>query len=381
MPRIPPVTSRRDFLKGSALLAATPSLSGLRIDTSARKLKLLVLGGTVFLGPAIVEAALARGHEVTLFNRGRSNPDLFPDVEKLRGNRRRPRDDRGPKQDLDALRGRTWDAVIDTCGYFTANVEDTAKLLADAVELYVFISSISVYRDFGKTDGPVDESSPLATCDDKYTLSMGDNFANYGPLKAYCEEAVEDLLPGRASLVRPGYIVGPRDRSDRFTYWPLRFARGGEVLAPGDPKAEQQFVDVRDLGTWLVHVCENRMAGPFNATGFRGSISTQELLHTGKGTLNHDCSFTWVPDEFLTEHGVTSWGQMPCWTPASEFNYTDCRRAIEHGLTFRPIAETLRDTLDWAKRARPDGLRNGLTAARESELLAKWKNAEPRRPR
>ena len=329
-------SSRRDFLRGTAAAAMALPLSGAgfaRAPAPAAK-KLLILGGTAFLGPAIVESALARGHEVTLFNRGRTNPQLFPDVEKIRGNRRRPTREDQPEQDLKGLEGRQWDAVIDTSGYYTRNVEDTAKLLADSAEQYVFVSSISVYRELGASSEPIDEDSELATCDDKYASSMGKGWENYGPLKAYCEQAVEQFFPGRSTAVRPGYIVGPRDRSGRFHYWPLRLARGGEVLAPGARDAERQFVDVRDLGEWIVLLCERGTAGPFNATGFKGRISTQELLHTGKGTLNHECSFTWVEDDFLMQHEVRPWGDLP-WTPQKMFNHSANERAIAAGLTFR----------------------------------------------
>ena len=322
------------------------------------------------------QAALARGHELTLFNRGRTNPHLFPDVEKLEGDRRRPVRDGMPEQDLTALEGRRWDCVVDTSGYFTRNVEDTARLLADAVDQYVYVSSLSCYRDMEKNDAVIDESSPLAECDDKYTATMGENFENYGALKAYCEQAVEQFLPGRATQVRPGYIVGPRDRSDRFSYWPARLARGGDVLAPGDRDAEQQLIDVRDLGAWIVDLCEQNTTGPFNAVGFRGRISTAELLYTGKGTLNHECDFTWVDDAFLEEHGVTSWQEMPCWTPARLWNRCRNDKAIAAGLRFRPIAETFRDTWKWLEAERPADApwRAGMTPEREAELLRAWRS-------
>ncbi|MBK8979992.1 MAG: NAD-dependent epimerase/dehydratase family protein [Planctomycetes bacterium] len=377
LPRPQAAPTRREFLSLSAAAAAsTPLLARAGLAGPApRAQRILMLGGTGFLGPAIVQCAIDRGHQVTLFNRGRTDPGLFPELEQLRGNRRRPMRDGMPEQDLAALAGRDWDVVIDTSGYFTRNVEDTAKLLADHVAHYVFVSSLSAYRDMEKNDTPVSEDSPLATCDDKYTWDMGPAYENYGALKAYCEQAVEQFLPGRGTYIRPGYICGPRDSSDRFTWWPMRIARGGECLAPGNPDAEQQIIDVRDLGEFIVHCAEQRLAGPFNCNGFKGRISTAELLHTMKGTLNHECSFTWVDDAFLEAEGLESWGSMPCWVPPARFNHSANDKAIAAGLRFRPIAETIRATYDWARAERPADRpwRAGLTEERERELLAKWK--------
>lgn len=372
-------TTRRRFLTDSISTGLLAS-AGVAAATSAHRHRtpspeprtILVLGGTNFLGPAIVEAALARGHRLTLFNRGRTNPHLFPDVEKLQGNRRRPMREGMPAQDLSALEGRRWDAVVDTSGYFTGEVEDMARLLADAVAHYTFVSSLSVYPELGLTNTPIDEETPVGTLEDKYTTQMTEQ--SYGPLKAYCEAAVEAALPGKALRVRPGYIVGPRDNSDRFTYWPKRLVRGGEILAPGARDAEQQLIDVRDLGAWIVHAIEQRTVGVFNAVGYKGRISTQELLHTGKGTLNDECSFTWVDDAFLEENGVTSWGEMPAWIPEKGLNHASNTKAIAAGMTFRPIAETIRDTWEWMKAQPPSErpARAGMTAEREAELLQKW---------
>lgn len=370
-------TTRRTFLAaaGAAAAATTLGATAARPRPAPRKKAILILGGTGFLGPAIVDAALARGHTLTLFNRGRTAPDLFPGVETLIGQRRRPARPEHPAQDLKALEGREWDCVVDTSGYYTGEVEDTAGLLKDAVDQYVFVSSISVYRDLEKNRDPLTESSPIATVEDPYTLDMGKGYENYGALKALCEQAAERAMPGRSTAVRPGYIVGPRDRSDRFSYWPARIARGGDVLAPGNPDAEQQLIDVRDLGEWIVHVCEQNLTGPFNANGFDARISSAELLYTGKGTLNHDCRFTWVDDAFLEEQKVTAWGEMPCWIPAHHFNRTDNAKAVAAGLRFRKIADTWRDTWAWIRDVRGlDGpWRAGMTAERETELLAAWR--------
>lgn len=353
-----------------------PSPQGAAATPAApRKLKILVLGGTNFLGPAFVEPALAAGHTVTLFNRGRTNPHLFPDVEKLQGQRRRPRPGKpDPAQDLSALQDREWDAVVDTSAYFTGEVEDVCAVLKGKVKQYLFVSSISVYRSLEIEGGDVDEQSPLAECADKYTFEMGKNYENYGALKRYCEDAAQAAFPGKATIVRPGYIVGPGDSSDRFTYWPVRFTRGGECLAPGDPDNEVQFIDVRDLGQWMLHTLEQEIAGVFNAVGFDGRISVAEFLHTGKGTLNHQCSFTWVSDEFLEQNEVSSWMEMGCWTPKAKNGHCSNARMLAAGAKFRPIAETIRDTAAWAN-ARPADYqwRAGMKAEREQELLAKWK--------
>ena len=335
-----------------------------------------MLGGTGFLGPAIVRAGLAKGHEFCLFHRGKTNPGLFPEVEHLTGQRRRPNpaNPKAPQQDLKALENGRWDAVIDTSGYYTGEVEDACKALAGKVEQYVYISSLSVYRSLEQDAAPVDEQSPRCECEDKYTLDMGKNYERYGALKRYCEDAVSTAFGERATLVRPGYIVGPEDPTDRFTYWPARFQRGGECLAPGDPDNELQFVDVRDLGEWIVHLVEQRVGGPLNAVGFDGRIGTAEFLHTGKGTLNHGCSFTWVDDAFLESHGVSPWGEMGCWTPKAKNGRASNQKAIAAGARYRPIAETIRDTAAWVKQGRGDGpWQAGMTAEREQELLAKWK--------
>lgn len=377
-------STRRTFLASSSAALAVAAIPqprpGTRLDrstaTAPAKKKILVLGGTSFLGPAVVTTALANGHEVTLFNRGKTNPGLFPNVEKLHGQRRRPRPDKpnDPAQDLKALQGRKWDAVVDTSAYYTGEVEDMGKVLTGNVGQYVFISSLSVYKSLEQDNTPVDEQSPLCECADKHIQDLGPNFENYGALKRYCEEAAEAAFPGKATLVRPGYIVGPGDPTDRFTYWPARFLRGGECLAPGPQDNDLQFIDVRDLGEWIVHLIEQGTMGAYNAVGFDGSISVAEFLHTGKGALNHTCSFTWVDDAFLEENKVSAWGDMGCWTPKAKNGHTNNARAIAAGAKYRPIAETIRDTAAWVKTERGDKpWRAGITAEREQDLLAKWK--------
>lgn len=373
MPNLP---TRRSFLQSSAGAAlALPLLGDLRAPRREPK-RILVLGGTGFLGPHFVRAAVAAGHTLTLFNRGRTNPELFKDLEHLQGQRRRPRPGQAndPAQDLSALANRKWDAVVDTSGYFTGEVEDVCKVLAGNVGQYLYVSSLSVYASLEQDATPIDEDSPLLSLSDKYVQDMGKESENYGGLKRHCEDAAAAAFPGAATLVRPGYIVGPGDTSDRFTYWPARFDRGGECLAPGDPDNDLQFIDVRDLGEWLVHLIEERITGPFNAVGFDGKITVQEFLHTGKGTRNHGCTFTWVDDAFLEANKVSSWKDMGCWTPKRKNGHTNNARAIAAGAKYRPIAQTIADTADWVQNGRGNRQwRAGLGAERERELLAKWK--------
>lgn len=391
-----PSLDRRSFLSSVGLASAglataslaTTGLAATGVTASAahrlprpgrEKKNILVLGGTGFLGPAIVNAGLARGHGFTLFNRGKTNPGLFASashVEQIHGQRRRPRKDRpnAPAQDLSALQNRKWDAVVDTSGYYTGEVEDVCKVLAGNVGQYVYISSLSVYPSLEVSADAIDEQSPLAKLDDKYVEDMGKDFANYGGLKRHCEDAAAAAFPGKATLVRPGYIVGPGDPTDRFTYWPARFLRGGECLAPGSPDNDLQFIDVRDLGEWIVHLIEAGITGPFNAVGFDGSISVAEFLHTGKGTLNHSCSFTWVDDAFLEANKVTAWDEMGCWTPKAKNGHSSNAKSIAAGAKYRPIAETIRDTAAWVKEGRGAGeWKAGMKAEREKDLLAKWK--------
>ena len=314
-------------------------------------MKLLVFGGTGFLGRYVTEAALARGHELTLFNRARTNPELFPEVQRLVGDR---------DGDLAPLRGRSWDAVIDVPARLPRHVRAAVDTLRD-VEHYTFVSTISVYRDFGR--GSIDESAPLQ----EYEPSMGDEDMQwYGARKAECERIVGDALPGRALIVRPGLIVGPHDPTDRFTYWPARLARGGEVLAPGPPERVVQFIDARDLAPWIVRMAEGRRTGVFNATN--EGVSMGELLA--------DADVTWVSDDFLVEQGVGEWMELPLWIADPEWvgmHDVDVSRAVAAGLTFRPVAETVRDTAEWAAKREAHEPQAGLAPQRERELLEAWR--------
>jgi 2'-hydroxyisoflavone reductase len=332
-------------------------------------MQLLIIGGTVFLGRHLVEAAHKRGHALTLFNRGQHNPELFPNIEKLRG-------DRG--SDLSALVGRRWDAAIDTCGYVPRVVRASAELLAGAVEHYTFVSSISVYADF-KNAG-ITESDPVGTlADDSIEEVTGES---YGPLKALSEQAAERAMPGRVLNVRPGLIVGPHDPTDRFTYWPRRIAQGGEVLAPDRREHGTQIIDVRDLAEWMVRAIEVRQVGVYNATGPDYRLTLGRLFDECKAVSDSDARFVWVSERFLLNQGVEPWMQVPLWVPDEDpenagFDAVDCTKAIGTGLRFRALAETIGDTLAWDGTLPADReLHAGLGREREAELLAAWQASQ-----
>jgi nucleoside-diphosphate-sugar epimerase len=321
--------------------------------------RLLVLGGTKFLGRATAEAALARGHDVTLFNRGQTNPDLFPKAERIRGDRER---------DLSELEGRTWDAVVDPSGYVPATVRASAEALRDSVGHYLFVSSISVYADLSSPSTEDDSLQELG--EDQPDDRLAEDYSNYGPLKALCERAVEETLPGRHTIVRPGLIVGPHDPTGRFTYWPHRVARGGPMLAPAPPEEKVQFVDVRDLGAWLISLCEERVQGRFNAVN--EGVSWDELLTSCREVAKSDAEPVWVDGDWLLEHKVEQWMGLPMWIHEEEMSgihEAGVSRALAAGLTFRPLPETIQGTLDEAETT----AEAGLTAEREAELLAEWK--------
>ena len=317
-------------------------------------MRLLVLGGTKFLGRAAVETALARGHEVTLFNRGETNPELFPQAEKLRGDR---------TQDLEVLNGREWDAVLDPSGSIPSVVRASAEALADSTGHYLFVSSVSVYASLAE---PTDEDSPVAELGDLPDDRLTEDYSNYGALKALCEQVVGDVFDERQAIVRPGLIVGANDPTGRFTYWPHRVARGGRVMAPAPPEAQVQFIDAKDLGSWLVDLSERRASGVYNAT--HPGRSWRDVLETCREVSGSDASFEWVPADLLKEHEVGEWMELPLWIAdpdAAAMHEVDVSRAVAAGLTFRPLEETVRDTLEHA--AGVDGV--GLTPEREAELL------------
>jgi 2'-hydroxyisoflavone reductase len=330
-------------------------------------MNILILGGTIFLGRHLVDAALAGGHKVTLFNRGKTNPDLYPEIEKLRG-------DRTNLDDLQILLDRHWDAVIDTCGYFPHIVQLSAKSLKDLVERYVFISSISVYGEPPTTPG-INENSSTAHLENEALVSY--EKASYGTRKALCEQVIENELSGRTLTIRPGLIVGPHDPSDRFTYWPERLQRGGKVLAPGNPDAPVQIIDVRDLAAWTIRMIENEQAGVFNATGPAVPLSMRQVLETCQQVAGTPAEFIWVDDEFLLAQGVTPFTDLPLWLPgpAVAMMEVSIGKALDAGLTFRQLVETVADTLTWDNARSLDAQRiNGISFERESELLDQWIN-------
>jgi nucleoside-diphosphate-sugar epimerase len=316
-----------------------------------------VLGGTKFLGRATVEAALARGHEVTLFNRGQTNPELFPEAEKLHGDR---------EHDLSALAGRTWDAVVDPSGYVPGVVRASAEQLVDSTGFYLFVSSVSVYADRRRT---IVEEDALETLGDLPADRLVEDYSNYGALKALAERAVAETYPDAHANVRPGLIVGPHDPTGRFTYWPHRVARGGDVAAPAPPDDRVQFIDVSDLAEWMVALCERRESGPFNAAN--GGVSWAELLEACRDISRSDARFVWIDGAFLLDQGIEQWMGLPLWIEDESdkgLHRVDVSRAQHAGLRFRPLADTIKATLELAETTEAAG----LSSEREAALLEAW---------
>jgi 2'-hydroxyisoflavone reductase len=326
-------------------------------------MRILVLGGTRFLGRALVEAARQAGHQVTLFNRGVSNPGLFPQVETLIGDR---------DGNLAALAGREWDVAIDTCGYVPRVVCQSVEMLQAAVQHYTFVSTLAVCADTSQPG--IDESCPVGELEDKSVEEITGE--TYGPLKALCEQVVMDGFPGSYLIVRPGLIVGPYDMSDRFTYWPCRVARGGRILAPGRPGREVQFIDVRDLAEWTVRMAADRQAGVYNAVG--RPLPMEALLEACRRVSDNPAELTWVSEAFLEKEGVEAWMELPLWIPETDVSLVgflafDASKAIGAGLRFRPVEETIQATLEWAGgRADDHEWRAGMGSQREEELLSAW---------
>jgi len=391
------MTSRRQFIQttvaagliaglaGTAALAKQPAA---KPTGNGKKLRILILGGTGFLGPAIIRAAQKNGHSITTFTRGKTRPDMWKgdaDVERLHG-------DRDPKktatiaaedgtetkyEGLKSLEGKKWDVVIDDSGYYPRMVQASAELLSPNVGQYIFISSVSAYGPSRKVGD--DENAKLSEMDGDPTVeSMGPGQKNYGPLKVLCERAAEAACPGKTTIVRPGYIVGPDDPTGRFTYWPIRADKGGEMLAPGTPNDPIQMVDVRDLGDWLVKLAEDKTIGSFDALGPKaGELKWGEVLEACKKAASNPATLTWVPAEFImAQEGV----YFPIWIPPVDeyigFHQRNVTSAIKAGLKFRPIEETCRDTLAWWKEV-PEGSGRkklaGPPIEKEQELLAKFK--------
>ncbi len=328
---------------------------------SVKPLRILILGGTGFTGPYQVGYALGRGHKVTTFNRGKTHPnELPPEVEQLIG-------DRNGK--LEALKGRQWDVVIDNPTTLPVWVRDAAEILKGNVDRYVFISTISVYGD---VEQGVDESAPVEKYDgpDPYKETLeamrASGFKTYGPLKALSEKEAEKWFPGKALIIRPGLIVGPRDQTDRFTYWPVRIDRGGEVLAPGTPDDPVQIIDARDLAEWTIRMVENRETGIYNATGPAKPLGVGGMLDGIKSALKSNAKFTWASEEFLTQQKVEPWSDMPVWTgKESGMARTSIAVLLPKGLTFRPLGDTARDTLAWFKSL-PQDRQPEMIGAREA---------------
>jgi 2'-hydroxyisoflavone reductase len=366
-------TTRRHFIKTTAAtgLALSAGSASLFAEKAVKQMRILILGGTGFTGPYQVRYALGRGHKVTTFNRGKTHPGELPaEVEQLIG-------DRNGK--LDALKNRQWDVVIDNPTTLPAWVRDAAQVLKGNVDRYVFISTISVY---GELKTGVDESAPTEKYEgvDPYKETIeamkASGFKTYGPLKALSEKEAEKWFPAKTLIIRPGLIVGPRDESDRFTYWPVRIDRSGEVLAPGNPDDPVQYIDARDLAEWTIRMVENRETGIYNATGPAKPLGIGEMLNGIKDAEKSNANFVWANEDFLTQQKVEAWSDMPVWAgKESGIARTKIDKALAKGLTFRPLGDTARDTLAWFKslpQDRQSKMRAGITAEREAEVLAAW---------
>jgi 2'-hydroxyisoflavone reductase len=362
--------NRRDAMKmagAAALTTVWGQRAGAQDGAKNKPLKVLIFGGTGFIGPHFVTALRAGGHQLTLFNRGKRNPGLFPDVETLIGDRNGP---------LDALKGREWDVVIDDAGYFPGQVRQSTQLLKDRVKHYIYVSSISAYADFMQPG--IDEDHPLAPLKDPNASQITND--NYGGLKAACEQLVEQTFGARQAVIRPSYIVGPGDGSDRFTYWPVRVARGAEMLAPGTPRDPIQFIDVRDLADFMRLCVERSIAGRFNLCNPPGAVTMGALLETSKRIAKSDATFTWASQPFLEQHKALESGEIPIWSPTTGPEagaaLVSSARAVGQGLRFRDLETTVRDTLAWHNQrpaAQKEKLRAGLTPEREAELLKELK--------
>lgn len=366
--------NRRDFARLSAAALSALAMPALAETAPAKPMRLLILGGTGFIGPHQVRYALSRGHHVTIFNRGHQKEPWPGPVEELLGDR---------NGDLKSLEGRDWDVCIDNPTTLPAWVRDAAHVLKGHVAQYIFISTISAYA---ANDKPADETAPLATYEGKDAMaetieSLKANPRLYGPLKAACEaEARAQYGEAATTIVRPSLIVGPGDETDRFTYWPARLARGGEILAPGDGSDPVQFIDVRDLDEWIIRIAEQRVTGVFNASGPLAPITMRQMLSGIAEGIHADPKMVWAPASFLKANNVSPWRDMPVWIPAEGatfgFHRRDVTRAIAAGLTYRPLPLTAADTLTWfrtlptERQAKP---RAGVTPEREAELLAKLK--------
>ncbi len=396
--------TRRNFLMttaaGTVALGVSPYAAYTSMERTTKPLRILILGGTGFLGPHCVEVCLARGHSLTLFNRGRTEKITGHDfagedrIERRYGNRDPEKlslDDQpaGPDnpKGLSTLEQGEWDAVVDTSGYWPRVVRASATLLGPRVGQYLFISTVSVYAS--NAEPGADTTAELATMEDETVENFGAQFQNYGPGKALCEQAAEAAMPGRVTVHRPGLIVGPGDSTGRFTYWPVRVARGGEVLSPGMPSDPIQLIDVRDLAAWIVHCLEQRVMGIYDAVGPQApELTMGSMLKACQETSGSDATFTWCNDAFLEAQGVSPFGHMPLWiSPRGEsagFHQRNVSKSIAAGLTFSPIARTTKDTLDWYNGLAEDARFRrvaGIKPEREVEVLAAWHAALDEQPK
>ena len=330
-------------------------------------MKILIIGGKRFLGIALVEALLKAGHTPTLFNRGLTNPELFPKVKQLIGDR---------EKDLDVLKRRKWDAVIDTCGYLPHVVKQSAEFLSTRCEMYVYISSISVYRDFANPD--IDEDYELAQLEDPEDKE--NTGAAYGPLKALCEYEIQQHFKGKVLVIRPGLIVGPNDPTDRFTYWPWRVSLGGDILVPAPPSSNLQFIDVRDLAAFIIKLTEKQQEGVYNVVGPKRPGNFGSLLVACREAALSDANFVWVAEPFLLRQEIAPWTELPLWVPTTDpvfsgfFNINNTK-AVKEGLKFRALSETVTDILEWLEtQPKSRKLKAGLALAKEAKLLQKYQD-------
>jgi 2'-hydroxyisoflavone reductase len=338
-----------------------------RLARKGLTMNILIIGGTGFVGRHLVDAALARGHSVTLFNRGQTGANLFPQVETIIGDR---------ETDLHRLAGRRWDAVVDTCGYVPRVVRLSAEALSGSVGHYVFISSTAMYADFNQVG--LDETYPGALLDDETNEDVG---SNYGALKTLCEKVAEAVFPGRALIVRPHFVAGPHDPTERFTYWPVRVTRGGIVLAPGSPQEPSQFIDVRDMAEWMTRAIEAGITGPFIAAGPEDNYTFGQFLETCKQVTGSDARFLWVPADQMASHDLSAYQDFPLWLPPEfgpGWGRMSMAKARATGLTNRPVDETVRDTLDWVKTLPADyRWQVGPTPEREAGVIAALTGTNP----
>jgi len=324
-------------------------------------MNILILGGTVFVGRHIVKSSLSRGHSVTLFNRGQHNPELFPEIEKIKGDR---------TVSLDPLKGRKFDAVIDTCGYFPRAVKMSAEFLKDSTDHYTFISTISVYKDFSIKG--IDENSETGKIVDESIEEVTGE--SYGPLKVLCENAVAAIYKDKALNIRPGLIVGENDPTDRFTYWVHRINEGGKFLAPDGKNSNVQFIDVKDLADWTVVMAEEKKSGVYNATGPDYKLSFEKFITTCQEVSANNSEIIRASEKFIADENVSGWTDLPMWIPEEEegVNNINISKALKDGLKFRPLKETIVDTLKYDGSRKDHVFRAGLKPDRESELIKKW---------